>query len=100
MNKLKYSTFDEKVAAARKGLPQSAVTLYSVPQKMKFETRPATISADGFPQLVHAFSPKQVQQYKDLGFAVYQKAAVADSLKVEETSDAPKRTRKTSQGDE
>ena len=94
MSKPKYSTFDEKVATARKGLPQSAVTLYSVQQKMKFETRPATISADGFPQLVHAFSPKQVQQYKDLGFAVYQKAAVADSLKVEETGDAPKRPRK------
>jgi len=92
-----YSTFDEKVEAARKAAKATAstVTLYSVPQKLKFETRPATISADGFPQLVHAFSPKQVQQYKDLGFAVYQKAAVAESLKVEDTSEPVKRTRKS-----
>lgn len=96
MSKPTYSTFDEKVAAARKGLPASVVTLYSVPQQLKFETRPATICPDGFPQLVHAFSPKQVQQYKDMGYAVYQKAAVSQSLKVEDTGEAAvKRTRKT-----
>lgn len=96
MSKQTYSTFDEKVAASRKRLPASAVTLYSAPQKLKFETRPATICPDGFPQLVHAFSPKQVQQYKDMGYVVYQKAAVAESLKVEDTSEpAIKRTRKT-----
>lgn len=95
MSKPTYSNFDEKVAAARKGLPASVVTLYSVPQQLKFETRPATICPDGYPQLVHAFNPGQVQRYKDMGYAVYQKAAVAQSLKVEDTGDAPKRTRKT-----
>jgi len=94
-----YETFDEKVAAARKGLSASTVTLYSVAQQLKFETRPPTICPDGFPQLVHAFSPKQVQQYKDMGFAVYQKAKVAEALKVNETGDPVKRTRKPS-GDE
>ena len=92
MSKQTYGTFDEKVAAARKGLPQSAVTLYSVPKKLKFEERPATICPDGFPQLVHAFSPKQVQQYKDMGFAVYKKAAISSDLKVEESGPTtPKR---------
>lgn len=99
MSKQTYSTFDEKVAAARKGLPASAVTLYSVPQKLKFETRPAKICPDGFPQLVHAFSPKQVQQYLDLGFAIYKKAAVAESLKTGDDVEVPKRTRKIA-GDE
>lgn len=99
MSKQTYSTFEEKVAAFRKGKSQSAVILYSAPQQLKFETRPATICPDGFPQLVAAFSPKQVQQYQDMGYKVYTPAKVAESLKTGDEGEAPKRTRKIA-GDE
>lgn len=77
-----YTTLAEKVELFRKGKSQSAVIMYSVPRQTKLGFFPATISADGFPQLVAAFSPKQVQQYQDMGYAVYKEEKPAESLKV------------------
>lgn len=93
-------TLQEKVAKARKKAgSSSAVILYSVSRQYKFGVFPAKICPDGLPQLVVAYSPKQVQQYKDYGYEVYKEAKIDASLQVAET-EAPKRTRKSSQDEQ
>lgn len=91
-------TLQEKVAKARKKAgSSSAVILYSVPRQYKFGSFPAKICPDGLPQLVVAYSPKQVQQYKDYGYEVYKEAKVDQSLQVADSTEATKRTRKSTQ---